>query len=59
MKHEDYSLIYMPLGEQGKRKVSIMVPKMKLFFCFFYKENLIAHPGYTVVNLTTEETIVA
>lgn len=57
LKHENYQLVYMPPAGD-KRKVSLMVPKMKIFFCFFVNEELKPHPDYEVINLCTEENIV-
>ena len=57
LKHEDYQLVYMPVSDD-KRKVSIMVPKMKIFFCFFVNDQLVSHSSLPLVNLTMEENIV-
>jgi hypothetical protein len=57
LKHEDYQLVYMPpAGNQ--RKVSLMVPKMKIFFCFFVNDEIKNHHNYETINLATEENIV-
>lgn len=57
LKHEDYQLVYMP-PSGNQRKVSLMVPKMKIFFCFFVGEELKTHSDFETLNLITEETIV-
>lgn len=58
LKHEDYQLVYMPPNPEGQRKVSLMVPKMKIFYLFFVNDLLIAHPNLPTLNLTAEENIV-
>jgi len=57
LKHEDYSLVYMPISSEGDRRVSLMVPRMKLFFTFFHNDQLKTHRDLPIVHLTTEETV--
>lgn len=48
----------MPPAADGQRKVSLMVPKMKIFYTFFVNDQLVAHPNLPFVNLHTEEVVV-
>jgi hypothetical protein len=58
-KHEGYEPVFMPVdASSGERRVKLMVPRMKLFFCFFVGESLQAHAGLPNVQLTTEEVVV-
>lgn len=58
LKHENYQLVYLPIKD-GERRVRLMVPKMKLFFCFFINDSIKIHPDLPKINLTAEETVVS
>jgi hypothetical protein len=58
-KHENYEPIYMVPHEDDptKRSVKIMIPSIKLFFCFMLGGELITNAYYLKTELASEEIV--
>lgn len=58
-KHENYEPVYMVPQEDdpSKRSVKIMVPPIKLFFCFLFGGELLTNAYFLKTQLVTEENV--